>query len=119
MAVVARRIGEGDRQASAYATAQTILLGIVVSLVLAVAGSSLAPHILTFLGTSPDVTPLAVTYLRITLGGLVLVLVNNAILRGAGEAGTAMRVLFLCTVVIVILEPILVLELGQAPMMTP
>ncbi len=118
MAVVARRTGEENRRAAAQATAQTILLGLVVSLVLAVVGASLAPQILTLLGASPEVMPLATTYLRITLGGLftmVLVFVNNAMFRGAGEASTAMRVLFLCTAVTVVLEPVLVLGLGPAP----
>jgi len=121
MATVARRIGEGDEQAAAHATAQTILLGVAVSLVLAIVGSSLAPQMLALLGVgSSEVMPLAITYLRITLGGLftmVLVYVINAMFRGAGEAPVAMRVLFLCTAVVLVLEPILVLGLGPAPKM--
>jgi putative MATE family efflux protein len=118
MAMVARRTGEENRQAAAHATAQTILLGLAIALVLAVVGASLAPRILTLLGVSPEVLPLATTYLRITLGGMftmVLLFVINALFRGAGEAPTAMRVLFLSTAVIVVLEPILVLGLGPVP----
>jgi putative MATE family efflux protein len=119
MAIVARRIGEENDEAAAHAAAQTILLGLVVSLVLAVVGSSLAPGILTVLGAaSPEVMPLAVAYLRITLGGMstmVLLFVTNALFRGAGEAPVAMRILFLTTGVTVVMEPILVLGLGPVP----
>jgi putative MATE family efflux protein len=116
--MVARRIGEDDQRAAAHATTQTILLSLAASLGLAALGSTLAPQLLRLVGTAPEVMPLAVTYLRITLGGLftmVLVFIINALFRGAGEAPTAMRVLFLCTAVNVVLEPVLVLGLGPVP----
>jgi putative MATE family efflux protein len=43
---------------------------------------------------------------------MVLIFVINAMLRGAGEARTSMRVLFFATVVTVVLEPVLVQGLG-------
>ncbi len=118
MATVARRIGEKDQKAAAHAALQTIILGIAISIVLAVIGSIFAPRILLVLGAESDVLPLAIPYLRITMGGLVtmiLVMVNNSLLRGAGEARLSMRVLFLSAAVTVILEPILVLGLGPVP----
>ena len=118
MATVARRVGEKDNKAAAHAATQTILLGIAISLLLAVLGSLLAPWILGLLGAEPDVLPFAVPYLRVTLGGfftMALVFVINALLRGAGEAQLSMRVLFLTAVVTVALEPILLLGLGPIP----
>jgi putative MATE family efflux protein len=118
MATVARRTGEGNREAAAHAATQTILLGVVVSLVLAVVGNLLARPILVLLGAEPDVLPLAMAYLRITLSGLftmVLIFVINGMLRGAGEAQIAMRALFLSAAVTIVVEPVLLLGLGPIP----
>jgi putative MATE family efflux protein len=118
MAVVARRIGEKDYKAAAHAASQTIMLGIAISIILAVIGFIFAPKILLALGTESDVLPLAIPYLRVTMGGLVtmiLVMVNNSLFRGAGEARLSMRVLFLSAAVTVVFEPILVLGLGPVP----
>ena len=118
MAVVARRIGEREREAAAHALWQTILLSISISLVLAVAGFILAHPLLLFLGADAEVLPLALAYLRVTLSGLfalILVFVINSMLRGAGEARLAMTVLFLSTAVTVVLEPTIVFGWGPLP----
>lgn len=118
MAVVARRIGEGDRAAAEHATWQTILLGLAVSLVLGALGLVLARPLLVLLGADAEVLPLGLDYLRVAMGGvftLILVFVNNAMLRGAGEAKLAMAVLFLSTAVTVVAEPVLVFGLGPVP----
>ena len=118
MAVVARRIGEREREAAAHALWQTILLSISISLVLAVVGFILAHPLLLFLGADAEVLPLALAYLRVTLSGLfalILVFVINSMLRGAGEARLAMTVLFLSTAVTVVLEPAIVFGWGPLP----
>ena len=112
MAMVARRIGERDRAAAEHATWQTILLGLMVSLVMAAVGLALARPALQLLGADAQVLPLGLGYLRVSFGGmftLVLVFVINALLRGAGEARVAMMVLVLSTASTVALEPVLVL----------
>ncbi|MCJ7624220.1 MAG: MATE family efflux transporter, partial [Anaerolineaceae bacterium] len=58
MAVVARRTGEQNRAAAAQALWQTILLGIFVSLLLAIPGILLARPLLSILGADSDVLPL-------------------------------------------------------------
>jgi len=118
MAVVARRIGEREREAAAHALWQTILLSSSVSLVLAVTGLILAHPLLLLLGADAEVLPLALAYLRVTLSGLftlILVFVINSMLRGAGEARLAMTVLFLSTAVTVVLEPVIVFGWGPLP----
>jgi putative MATE family efflux protein len=118
MATVARRTGEKNPEAAAHAAAQTIVLGIGVSLVLAVVGNLLARPMLIFLGAEPDVLPLATSYLRVSMSGLftmVLIFVINAMLRGAGEAQVAMRALFISTAFTVVLEPVLILGFGPIP----
>ena len=118
MAVVARRIGEREREAAAHALWQTILLSSSVSLVLAVTGLILAHPLLLLLGADAEVLPLALAYLHVTLSGLftlILVFVINSMLRGAGEARLAMTVLFLSTAVTVVLEPVIVFGWGPLP----
>ena len=118
MAVVARRVGAQDQEAADQATGQTILLGLILSLVLAVTGLTIARPLLQLMGADTQVLPLGLTYLRITFVGSftwVLVYVINAMIRGAGEARLAMRILFLTAAIIVISEPILVLGLGPVP----
>jgi putative MATE family efflux protein len=118
MAVVARRIGERDREAAEHATWQTILLGLIAAVVLGVAGLIVAGPLLTLLGADQEVLPLGVSYLRVTFAGLftlVLLFVINSLLRGAGEARIAMVVLFLVTAVTVVTEPVLVFGLGPIP----
>jgi len=118
MAVVARRIGEKDRAAAEHATWQTILLGILISLALGIAGLLLARPLLDLLGADEEVLPLGLAYLRVSFVGLftlILVFAINALLRGAGDARLAMIVLFLATVVTVVVEPLLVFGWGPLP----
>ncbi len=118
MAVVARRIGERDQAAAEHAAWQTILLGIIISVSLGLAGILLARPLLTLLGADAEVLPLGLAYLRITMGGLfvvVLTFVNNSMLRGAGEARLAMAALFLSTAVTVITEWLLIFGHGPFP----
>lgn len=118
MAVVARRIGARDRTAAGHAVSQTLLLGIAISALLSGLGFAFARPALVLLGAEPEVLPLAVSYLRITLGGLfVLVLqyATNSMLRGAGEARLAMLVLFVHTAVTVVSERALIFGWGPCP----
>jgi putative MATE family efflux protein len=118
MAVVARRVGANEPAAAEHAAWQTILLGVIVSVVLTVAGMLVARPLLVILGADAEVLPLGLAYLRISFAGiftLILVFAINAMFRGAGEAGMAMRVLFLTTGVTVVLEPILMRGWGPLP----
>lgn len=118
LAVVARRIGAKDQAAAEHATWQTILLGLVVSLVLSAVGLVVSRPLLILLGADAEVLPLGLSYLRIAFGGaftLILVFIINAMLRGAGEARLAMQVLFLSTATTVVLEPMLTFGWGPFP----
>lgn len=118
MAVVSRRIGERDQEAASHALWQTILLGITVSLILAIPGILLARPLLALLGADSEVLPLGLSYLYVTMGGLftiVLVFITNSMLRGAGEARLAMMVLFLSAAVTVLLQPVLIFGWGPLP----
>jgi putative MATE family efflux protein len=118
MAVVARRIGERDKAAAEHAALQTILLGIIVSIVLGGLGLFVGRPILVLLGADTEVLPLGMAYLRVTMAGLftvILIFIINSLLRGAGEAGLATMVLFVATAVTVISEWVLIFGWGPFP----
>jgi Na+-driven multidrug efflux pump len=74
MALVARRIGARDGEAAGRAAGQTILLGIIASLLVGVLGLVVARPLLVALGAGAGVLPLGLAYLRVALGGISSVL---------------------------------------------
>src|SRR5688500_17330215 len=96
-ATVARRIGEKNPDGAARAAVQTLVLGLIVAVTLAVVGVFFAPTLLGLLGAPADVIATGSTFTRVMLGGnasVVLLFLINAIFRGAGDAAIAMRVLW-------------------------
>jgi putative MATE family efflux protein len=117
-AVVARRIGEKDLEGAAVASVQSILLGLATSVIIGVPCWLLAPHLLGLMGGSPEVLRVGSTYARLALGcsGVVVLLsINNAIFRGAGDAAIAARVLLVSNLVNMVLDPCLIFGLGPFP----
>ena len=117
-AIVARRIGETDEEGAARAAVQSIALGVVVSLLIGVAGAWHAPALLAVMGASPEVIASGSTFTRVMLGGnatIVLLFLINAVFRGAGDAAIAMRVLWLGNVINIVLGPCLIFGVGPFP----
>ena len=117
-ATVARRTGERDPEGAAVAAVQSIIIGVLVSLPLAVAGLLFAPALLRLMGAEAGVVQTGSTYAAIILGGnvcILLLFLINAIFRGAGDAATAMRALWLANIVNIILDPCFIFGLGPFP----
>jgi MATE family, multidrug efflux pump len=119
-AMVARRIGEHNPDGAARAAVQAIALGLIVSVVFAVGGVSLAPKLLQVMGGSPWVLEHGTSFTRIMFAGnvtILLLFLINAIFRGAGDAAIAMRVLWLANAINIILGPCFIFGLGPFPEM--
>jgi len=118
LAVVARYIGAHDPTDANQATAQTILLATMVALFLAIFGFFTLPAALHLLGAGPDIYQDTLTYLNITLVGLlsiVLMQVINTLFRGAGNARWAMAIGGGANVFNVLIEPVLIFGWGPVP----
>jgi putative MATE family efflux protein len=117
-AMVARRIGEKDTQGAAVAGVQAIVLGLVVSLLVGLPCVFYGPDLLQLMGASPEIVSVGGGYARIALGGsgaIMMLFLNNAIFRGAGDAAIAMRLLWVSNIINLILDPCLIFGLGPFP----
>jgi putative MATE family efflux protein len=117
-AVVARRVGEHDKDGAAEAAVQCILIGLGFALVILSIALPFAPLLLAWMGASSQILAVGSLYTRIMLstsGIIVLLFLINAVFRGAGDAAVAMRVLWLANFINLCLDPCLIRGLGPFP----
>lgn len=117
-ATVARRIGARDADGAARAAVQAVVLGILISTVLGIAGAMFAPQLLRLMGASSSVLETGTMFTRVMLGAnasVLLLFLVNAIFRGAGDAAIAMRTLWLANAINIVLGPCLIFGLGPFP----
>lgn len=117
-AMVARRVGEKDHDGASIAAVQAIILGVVASLIMGLPCWFLASRLLHWMGASSEIVAMGTGYTRIALGGsgvIVLLFLNNAIFRGAGDAAIAMRLLWVSNIINLVLDPCLIFGWGPFP----
>lgn len=117
-ATVARRIGEKKTDEAAVAAVQAIVLGLLVAITLGVPAALFADDLLRLMGVAEPVVAQGIGYAAVMLGGsgtVLLLFLINAVFRGAGDAATAMRVLWLANAVNLVLDPCLIFGLGPFP----
>src|SRR5690349_17670020 len=100
-AMVARRIGEKDQHGASVAAFQAIAIGVGVSVPVGLIGIFFTPHLFHLMGASSEVLAAGGGYSRVIIGAnvvIMLLFLNNAIFRGAGDAAIAMRSLWFANV---------------------
>jgi putative MATE family efflux protein len=114
-AVVARRVGEGDRAGAAVTAVQAIWIAFIASVPFAIIGIVFAQDLLRLMGADAWTLENGYPYMQWALGGnavIMLLFTINAIFRGAGDAAAAMRVLWIANAINIVLDPILIFGFG-------
>lgn len=117
-ALVARRMGEKDPERAASGAVQSLWLGLLLVLPVAVCGVLYTAPLLSALGASPEVVAAGVPYAQVMLGSLVIIVplfILGAVLRGSGDAASSMRSLWLANALNLVLAPVLIFGVGPVP----
>lgn len=117
-AVVARRVGEKNREAACRAAAQALILGFLASLPIMICGLFFAADVLALMGADAETIAEGTGYTTLMLSGNIIILylfLINGIFRGAGNASLAMWTLVLSNLINIILDPCFIFGLGPFP----
>ncbi|MBI4418619.1 MAG: MATE family efflux transporter [Ignavibacteriales bacterium] len=117
-AIVARRIGEKEKELAGIAAVQSIFIAVLASVPFAIGGIFFAQDLLALMGADSWILEYGYPYMQWMMGGnmvIMLLFVINAIFRGAGDAAVAMRVLWIANGFNLILDPLLIYGLGPFP----
>jgi len=117
-ALVSRRIGENRPKKAAHIAWQSITTGVIISVIIAIPGIFFAKDMLVLMGASESLVANYSGYPTIMLAGnivIMLLFINNAIFRGAGDAAISLRVLVIANGLNMILDPLLIFGIGPFP----
>ncbi|GAB7086522.1 MATE family efflux transporter [Marinifilum fragile] len=119
-ALVARRVGEKKFEKAAKVSAQAIVTGAIASVFIAIVGIFFSKDLLRLMGANSTIVNEMSGYASIILSSnmiIMLLFINNAIFRSAGDAALSMRVLIIANCLNIILDPLLTFGLGPIPAM--
>lgn len=119
-AMIARNIGEGDKDAANHVAQQTFVITIAFALVMAAIGVFLADKILMLLGVEAEVVAEGADYLRIRLVGMVTMsfqMMSQSIMQASGDAVTPTKIAVGSRLFHIALCPVLVFGLWIFPQM--
>ncbi len=117
-ALVSRRIGEKKNNEAGMVAFQAILVGVFISVVIAVPGMIFARDFLRLMGATPSMVEKGYLFPAIMFGGnvvIMLLFILNAVLRSSGDAALSMRVMWTANLINLILDPVLIFGLGPFP----
>ena len=117
-AMVARAVGERDSQQARDVAIQSLFMGLVSSLLVGGLGFAFAEQLFRLLGAASEVVSIGAPYLRVMVAGSItmnLSFLASAILRGAGDVIRPMKIFAVCTVLNIILDPLLIFGLWVFP----
>jgi len=109
--LIAQFKGKQNEVMTNHIAAQTLLMVVFISLILAVIGYSLAPWLVNLMGAEESVTSQAVSYMRISFIGVVFMFtffVYQSLMRGVGDVKTPMYIVLGTVLLNLILDPLFI-----------
>ena len=116
LAIVARRVGEGNHLEAFSATIHGLCLGALLGAVVAILGYAGAPAIVRFFNAGADVEGAGISYLRIMFTGQIFLYVSTALgasYQAAGDTRTPMLVNVVIVLLNGVLDPFFIFTPGQ------
>ena len=104
-ALVARYVGAGDVGKANLVAKQSVILGLIMSVIVTVLMLLFGQYVPKFMGAEPEVIPYTTSYLKILSLTFILhftAFIASAVLRGAGDTKTPMRVNVLANILNII-----------------
>lgn len=116
--MVARKVGEGEKDKASQIAIQAIILAFIFSIPFTIGGIFYSKELLFFMGANEWAINFGYKYTQWMLGGNMIVLflfVINSIFRGAGDAAISMRILWISNSINMLLDPIFIFGYGPIP----
>lgn len=116
--VIARTIGEGDRERVRRVTTDALILAVLVVLVVAGVGLSAMTPIFRLMGADDTVMPLIRSYMTPWFCGcglLVIPMVGNSAIRATGDTRSPSVIMLVAVCVNAVLDPLLIFGIGPFP----
>ncbi|MDE2263681.1 MAG: polysaccharide biosynthesis C-terminal domain-containing protein, partial [Gammaproteobacteria bacterium] len=116
--LIAQRIGANDIRGAKHAVGTSATFFAGVSVLMAIAGLTLSPALLTAMKTPMQSMPLAIAYMRVifcALPSLYMYAFVMAVLRAAGDSKTPFYFMLLSVGLDISLNPVFIFGLGPAP----
>lgn len=118
MALAARARGAGDAAAASHILRQSLLLALLQSTAIGLAGAALAPWIVRALGAEGGAAQAGTLYLRIMLIGSACIAINftlGSTLRGVGDSMTPLRNTAIVVTLDIAISALLIFGPGPLP----
>ena len=117
-ALVSRRIGEKKKKEAGEVAFQAIVIGVVISVIISIAGVLFAKEFLILMGATEKMAEEGYMFPAIMFGGnvvIMLLFIINAVFRSSGDAAISMRVMWFATIINIKLDPLLIFGYGPFP----
>ena len=114
--VLSRAVGMGDQAKVDKIMGNLIYWVVILSTIITIGGILFAPHFLTLVGATGEIKALGIRYLRVVFIGSLFVNFTqsaNMVMRGEGLMKKAMLIMGLGAVLNIILDPILMITMGD------
>jgi len=107
-ALISRAIGAGDKESANKVARQGIVVGIALSILMALIGAFFSKHLLSIFGLEPDVVALGAAYLSIQFIGMVTMVfewLTNNTMQASGDTMNPMRIALVARLLAIALSP--------------